>query len=259
MFGSRSHCSARSVAIPITEPHDSDEIYFPWKLGIMVYKYHLISILENKKNMTTFEAYNRVMNAVNVYDHEIDIIMQEMINDCKQIRTKSGFRIKGLPILLNRNPTLRIGSIQLLFVTRIKPGLKSDPYAELNSNHSASEVVVSSSHNDDFGDDWKGDMLSLLPDDTHYNEIAEKLTSYVDDGAVAVSPCIVKGPNLDFDGDEVNIIPIFEMDEVEKYLRLHPAHRFISNSELKADLGDVTLSSQQFAILSAFINDKNMM
>ena len=61
------------------------------------------------------------------------------------------------------------------------------------------------------------------------------------------------------DGDEINIIPIFEMDEVPKYMRLHPAHRFIATDELKADLGDVTLSSQQFAILSSWANDKAVM
>lgn len=64
------------------------------------------------------------------------------------------------------------------------------------------------------------------------------------------------GPNLDFDGDEINIIPIFEMGEVPKYQRLSPSHRFISNSNLEVDGGDITLSSQQYCILSGWINDE---
>jgi len=259
VFGSRSMCSCRSVAIPITEPHDSDEVYFPWKLGVVVYKYHLLSTLVNKKGMTVMNAYNRIMNAINVYDHEIDLIMQDMINDCKQKRTSNGLLIKGLPILLNRNPTLRIGSIQLLFVTRIKPGLKEDPFASLN-NTTPSEIMISLDQNDDdFGnDDWKS-SASIFGDDTRLLEITDQVTAYVEDGAISVSPMIVKGPNLDFDGDEVNILPLFEMDEVEKYTRLHPAHRFISTDKLVCDCGDVTLSSQQFAILSGWVNDQHVM
>lgn len=244
VFGSRSHCSARTVAIPITEPHDIDEVYLPWKLGLMMYKYHIIKILTSKLNMTVFKAFDRVMEAVNIYDHEIDLIMQGMIKDCKY---------KGLPILMNRNPSLQIGAIQLLFVTRVKPNLKSNPFPAIIDDTPSFISLESNQHDDDLDDDYSGDIFG----ESEYRDQAliDKITSYVEDGAIAVSPCIVKGPNLDFDGDEINIMPLFEMDEVPKYNRFHPAHRFISPDELKCAGGDVTLSSQQFCILSGWVND----
>lgn len=57
------------------------------------------------------------------------------------------------------------------------------------------------------------------------------------------------------DGDEINLVPIFEMEEVPKFMRLYPAHRFISNDKLMMNGGDVTLSSQQYCILSGWVND----
>ena len=59
------------------------------------------------------------------------------------------------------------------------------------------------------------------------------------------------------DGDEINMVPIFEMSEVPKYMRLSPAHRTISSEKLEMNGGDVTLSSQQFCILSGWLNDPN--
>jgi hypothetical protein len=251
VFGSRSHCSCRSVAVPITDPHDSDEVYLPWKLGIMVYKYHILSVLSNKFNMPVFKAYNRIMDAINIYDHDIDLIMQQLIEECPY---------KGLPILMNRNPSLRTASIQLLFVTRIKPALKEDPLTrpiDIKSqmiDFSNEETIISSS---------TSILDAVIIDnsvntDDYINKL-HKVTSYVEDGTIAVSPLIVKGPNLDFDGDEINIIPIFEMGEVAKFDRLSPVHRFISSEKLAIDGGDVTLSSQQYCIKSAWVNDPDYM
>lgn len=53
------------------------------------------------------------------------------------------------------------------------------------------------------------------------------------------------------------MVPIFEMSEVPKYMRLSPAHRTISSEKLEMNGGDVTLSSQQFCILSGWLNDPN--
>lgn len=245
VFGSRSHCSCRSVAVPITEPHDSDEVYLPWKLGISVYKYHILSILTKKRGMIVLDAYNRIMNAINVYDHEIDLIMQSLIHDCPY---------KGLPILVNRNPSLRIASIQLLFVTKIKPSLKNNPFPQITDT---SQSYISLRDDDEemqsFSSILDEPELSYLDECT---QIQQTVNTFVEDGTIEVSPCIVVGPNLDFDGDEINVIPLFEMDEVPKYMRLHPAHRFISNDDLAVQGSDVTLSSQQYTILSSWMNCK---
>ena len=130
------------------------------------------------------------MNAINVYDYEIDVIMQNMIKDCPY---------KGLPILMNRNPSLRIGSIQLLFVTKIKPALKENPFPSVTE-----EPLVSMDNNDDWYEDQSHkrratDVTSsaLFGLSNDHDIIRHKVIRYVEDGAIAVSPLIVKGPNLD--------------------------------------------------------------
>lgn len=183
VFGSRTHCSGRSVAIPIAGPHDADEMYLPWKLGIKMYEYHILSILVNKYNMPAFKAFNRIMNAINIYDHDIDLIMQSLIADCPY---------KGLPILMNRNPSLRIANIQLLYVTKIKPALTVNPCQTpicqgLISLNDDSTIIRTSSS-----------ILDTVIEDDSQQYQSRQLISYVEDGTIEVSPLIVKGPNLDW-------------------------------------------------------------
>jgi hypothetical protein len=45
------------------------------------------------------------------------------------------------------------------------------------------------------------------------------------------------------------------MDEVKEFERLYPAHRFISDNDLKIDGGDVVISSQQICMLASWMND----
>lgn len=263
IFGSRSHCTCRSVVVPNTEPHDSDEVYLPWKIGLSVYKIHILSVLAKRPGMNVFSAYNRFMNAINIYDHEIDLIMQGLIQDC---RTNPIYPQKGLPILFNRNPSLQIGSIQLLFVTRIKPALKFDPtvattpptYQLVSMNADADELDSPATNELPFGVIGNGFSMASTDifgvDDVEALKVIDRLAGYVDDGTIVVSPMIVRGLNLDFDGDEVNIMPIFEMAQVSYFDRLRPAHRFISAKDLSFDGGDVMVSSQQFCLFNSWVN-----
>ena len=176
VFGARFHCSGRSVIVPIIAPHNSDEIYLPWKLGLMMYKYHIISILVNRNNLTVFAAYDKVMSAMNIYDHEIDVIMQGLIKDCPY---------PGLPILVNRNPSLKIAAVQLLFVTKIKPGLTTNPFP----------VVLEEVFPD-------LNEVNLMDQDISVNnnvvqETPESIVRMIEDGTIEISPLVIKGPNID--------------------------------------------------------------
>lgn len=181
VFGARSHCSCRSVAIPITEPHDSDEIYLPWKLGISVYFYHILAVLTEKRNIPVLKAYDRIKTAMNIYDHEIDLIMQRLIKDCPY---------KGLPILMNRNPSLRIASIQLLFVTKIKPALTKNPFTSIVQDI---PDLISLERNEESTEETDESLPSspFYSGEVETEDLNEQLTSYVEDGAIGVSPLIV--------------------------------------------------------------------
>lgn len=176
VFGSRSHCSGRTVAIPIVDPHDSDEIYLPWKIGVTMYRYHIISVLRKRYNIPKLKAYNRTVQAINIYDFEIDKIMQGLIRDCPY---------KGLPILVNRNPSLRLGSIQLMYVTKIKPGFENNPIPEVCEETYNPLIEESSS------------AYLIMAPQKQENPEQQRLQGFIEDSSVSVSPLIVKGPNLD--------------------------------------------------------------
>jgi len=172
VFGARMHCTARSVAVPIITNHDCDEIYLPWKIGISMYKYHILSILINRNNFKMSDAFDKIEEAMNVYDHDIDIIMQTLIKECPY---------KGLPILMNRNPSLKIAAIQLLFATRIKPSLKYLPSPVISDHVDMTNVEISGNE-------------MIYPES---NEMTENIIRAIEDDTIEVSPVIINGPNLD--------------------------------------------------------------
>ena len=112
MLGTRLHFSVRTVIIP--HPDRYDELYFPWAVTVNLLKLHIIGRLIRKHNMTIGEAIICQITALLRYDPLIDQIMKDLIRECQP-------DFPGLPVLFNRNPSLRRGAIQLLYVTRVKP------------------------------------------------------------------------------------------------------------------------------------------
>ena len=217
IFGSRLHCTARSVAIPLIVNHEADDVHIPWKIGVSCWKYHIISMLINRHSHTIADAFNRVSKAINVYDHTIDKIMQTLIKECPY---------KGLPVLINRNPSLQIGSIQLLFVTKIKPGFTKPP--TLIEEDSVDNMILTG-----------GKVTNKVK-----YKFPKEVTLAVDDGTIASSPLIIAGFNLDYDGDELHVFPIFEMNMVPKLKVLHPVSKIFSSKYIGVS-NDVSLSNQQ--------------
>lgn len=221
-FGTRFHCSARTVCVPIVGEHYGDEVHIPWSIGVHVWATHLAAMLTIRYHYSTNKAYTKVSKAINVYDYQVDVCMQTLIKESPY---------KGLPIILNRNPSLRLGAIQLQFVTKVGPMLKADP---------CHIVTV----------DENG--LSL---ERAKRVVPEEVQLLLLDNTIKVSPLIINAPNADFDGDELNFLPIFEMDMVERFMVIHPSQRMISSKRLEVDGGDVTLSSQNFTNLTGWVND----
>ncbi len=229
LYGARLHCTGRSVCIPITVEHDGDEVFLPWVLGVSMWKYHIISMLVNRYHHTVADAYSRVQESLTVYDHKIDIILQLLVKESPY---------KGLPIILNRNPSLRLGAIQLLFVTRIKPAFKDDPTEQVEPDFLSDDVeILDNQHSGAF----------------EYKLPFEAQRQY-EDKTIAVSNLILAGPNIDFDGDELNLMPVYESEAVERLMVIHPSQRMISNDKLEIAGGDVSLSDQLYIMLSGYTN-----
>jgi hypothetical protein len=114
MLGTRLHFSVRTVIIP--HPDRYDELYFPWAVTVNLLKLHILGRLVRVHNMGIGEAVARQITALVRYDPLIDQIMKDLIKECNP-------EFPGLPVCFWRNPSLKRGSIQLLYVTRVKPDI----------------------------------------------------------------------------------------------------------------------------------------
>ena len=230
VFGNRLHLTGRTVCVPIIDEHYGDELYLPWVLGIQLWFYHILSILQDRYHFTRNQAYNKLSHAVTVYDFQVDKCMQTLIRESPY---------KGLPILLNRNPSLKLGAIQLLFVTKINPNLKRDPKVEVGIDELDDVSFMNS-------ETAKGRKKYIIPDWVQHL-IADKV--------IGCSAIIIAAPNCDFDGDELNLIPIMELAAVEKFMAIHPSARVLSNKAVEIEGGDITLSNQTYIGLTDWVNE----
>lgn len=117
VLGARFHWSFRSVIVPICGPHRYDELHLPWCVGVNNLKVHIIGRLMQRHGHTLGDATYRQLKAITHYDPLVHRIMKEMIAESPY---------PGLPVLFNRNPSLKRGSIQLLWATEIKDNVKDD-------------------------------------------------------------------------------------------------------------------------------------
>lgn len=111
VFGGRMHLTARSVITPLVDiTANYDELHFPWSLTVKLLEVHLIGQLM-QEGMWFPDAINKVYSSILDYDPHIHQIINRFIAEADG---------PGLPVLFNRNPSMRWGSIQLLYLTKVK-------------------------------------------------------------------------------------------------------------------------------------------
>lgn len=111
VYGNRLDFSGRAVVSSIAEPHNYDELYFPWGLSVNILKNHITNKLL-KKGFKPGDIEEFIDIHTLKYSPLLDEIFKELIDECPY---------PGIPVLWNRNPTLTRASTQLLYVTKIKP------------------------------------------------------------------------------------------------------------------------------------------
>ena len=118
VYGTRSHFTFRAVINSLTDPHQYSELHIPWSLAVMVFRIHLISKLVKGSPATGFRKWS-LRNAQTFldeytlrYHYILDALFKELIAEAP------GGRIA---VLFNRNPSLLRGSMQLLYITKVKP------------------------------------------------------------------------------------------------------------------------------------------
>lgn len=110
IYGARSHFTFRSVITSMSGRHQHDEIHIPWGIAVTVFKYHILNKLI-RRGYTYIEATKMRFKGVKSYHPVLDEILAELIAEAP------GGRI---PVILQRNPSLRQGSAQACGITKVK-------------------------------------------------------------------------------------------------------------------------------------------
>lgn len=148
VFGSRLHYSARAVITPHIGLHEADELSNPWPIMVNALKHDILNRLTRRWGLSMKEAVARQAKALTNYDEIIHTTMNDMIRESP---------FKGLPVILNRNPSLRHGASLELFVTKIKIQTTLDQYGFVqpvfDNTFSLSPMILSAPNADFDGDD----------------------------------------------------------------------------------------------------------
>lgn len=110
IFGTRSHFSGRGVISSLTAAHLYDEIHIPWGIGISLLRIHLMNKLLHL-GYTPNAAISLLNEHAQKYNPLLDGLFQQLIAECPH---------KGIPCVLQRNPSLERGSAKSVFVTQVK-------------------------------------------------------------------------------------------------------------------------------------------
>ena len=110
MLGSRLNFSARCVLTPLPTGTSIEEIYLPYVSVLELFKLEVLNYLRTKYSINFFSAMTIFSQATVVFNKEIYDFMMSMIGD-------------GIDILLNRNPTISIGSILCMKLTKVKDNI----------------------------------------------------------------------------------------------------------------------------------------
>lgn len=145
IYGMRGHLTFRGVIVPAIGEHVMDELTLPWAMIVNLLIVHIVSRLINQYGYTVDAAMMKQYIALVKYDSLIDKIIGDLIAEGTH---------KGLPVLFVRNPSIKRGNMQLMFVT----GYTKDP-----EDHA---IVFSPRVVKDPNADYDGDQMTgvLLPE-----------------------------------------------------------------------------------------------
>lgn len=119
-FGTREHFSTRTVATSITGVHDCRELHLSWGSAVGMFKYHSMNKLYHRNFRLNSSA--RLLNKyADTHSPLLQNIFSELISESVY---------GGIPVLHGRNPTLKRGSQQQLYITKVKqPGDQTNSFS----------------------------------------------------------------------------------------------------------------------------------
>ena len=109
VYGGRSHFTFRNVIISRSGRHRHDQIEAPWCIGPTVFRPHLLNKLI-KRGYSYKDASNLLYRAVKKYEPVIDECLEELVKESNDPR--------GIGVIIQRNPSLKIGSANRVYIEK---------------------------------------------------------------------------------------------------------------------------------------------
>jgi hypothetical protein len=107
LIGNRLNFTSRCVIVPLEAGFDIDEVHLPYLAGLELFKFHIMNILVKTHSMSQVDALKEWTKASIKFNRRIYEIMKSFIeNDTR--------------VIINRNPSISIGSILYMRLTYIK-------------------------------------------------------------------------------------------------------------------------------------------
>ena len=150
VLGNRLNFSSRCVIVPIDGFAEIDEVHVPYLCAVEFFRLSIINYLTKVKNISYDEAGRRWSFAASSFDDEVYEAILDIVDRLPY----------GMRILFNRNPTISLGSILQLRVTKIKDRI--DDYTMSIPNNILKFVAG----------DYDGDVLNiyLLVNESHVRQ-----------------------------------------------------------------------------------------
>ena len=142
-YGARSHGTFRTTVTCVPKPHIHNQVELPWSVGLTAYEPHIINKL-CKLGYTYKKACALILRSVDTYNEVIAGVLDTLVEE-------SAYEL-GIPVSMQRNPTLLQGSNQLVYAI-----FKRDPDDKTTS---VSKLIISSPNGDYDGDCFNFTVLN---------------------------------------------------------------------------------------------------
>ena len=118
VYGGRLFFTGRTVISSLSDPHHYQDLHLPWGVAIQLMEMQLKSLLlkmidpETGRRYTPNKISRILTEAITVFNPLVNELFKKLIAESPQGR--------GIPVLLQRNPTLERAAAQLFYVVHVK-------------------------------------------------------------------------------------------------------------------------------------------
>lgn len=158
-IGSRLHFTGRAVITSISDSHHYEELHIPWAFAVQIFEFHLCAKLA-RRGFSVNDSLAFLEDNTLQWNPLLRELFDELINESPELEGFPSGIFKdidedptlrrGIPCLLQRNPSLTRGSAQCLRITMIKDDVE-------DYTISLSTMILKS-----YNADFDGDELNLV-------------------------------------------------------------------------------------------------